>query len=312
LDIAQEQARRRPLPDGTIPSSGAILEGQTKGQDTFAKRPIPEPPKEPLVEENSDYHGHDEGLKPKASKASTIPIPSADGLNRQLGAKEARELQREYEDQIPSHADDVQNPQASQKFSKLSEGHDRDVFYTRSAEKKPEFSSLPRSRIPKHTEDKQESEEHVKDGQLNQDVYYSTPEPGQEASQTENIPHKAAIPEQDQVPEGVNTDVFRTKRVAEMLGGNPYKSKPSLNLKGARGTPYDHTPLASGKDQDTFNVRTSQQDQPTTPEQPLGKNTASEEKEMRDFASRIADDIKAAAAPAPEVRLLPIEYRAHC
>ena len=67
LHVKQNEALRRSLPDGTIPSGGVILE-QEKGQDTFSQRPVSEAPKEPL-----DSDG--DGLEPVESTRSTIPLP---------------------------------------------------------------------------------------------------------------------------------------------------------------------------------------------------------------------------------------------
>ncbi|ORY16111.1 ubiquinone biosynthesis protein-like protein coq-8 [Clohesyomyces aquaticus] len=254
-EVEQEEAERRPLPDGTTPSAGI----------------------------------------PKGWP--------------QLPPDEARKLQRKSEGQIPAHANEPQPP-TQPHLQRLNEGHDRDVFYARSVESKPQYSSLPRTKIPKHTEDAQESGGHVQDGNLNQDVYYSTPEPAQPGAPTERIPHEAAVPEQEQIPEGINTDVFRTARVAKMLGGNPYTQKPQLDLKGASKTPRDHTTLAAGHDQDTFNVRSSEQTEPSKPAQPVETaqtsheppepaktnrpSQATTENEMKEFASDLAKDAETA------------------
>ncbi|KAF2811010.1 ubiquinone biosynthesis protein-like protein coq-8 [Mytilinidion resinicola] len=244
LEIKQEEAQRRPLPDGTIP-----VPSKTSG----------------------------------------------------LSYGEARKLQREFESQIPSRAGETQ-PSLRSTTEKLSEGHDRDVFYDRSAETKPEYSSLPRSKIPKHTEDIQGSDEHVRDGSLNQDVFYTTtPRRAQQEGQKEQIPHQAAVPEQDHVPEGINTDVFRTPKVSKMLGGNPYKDRPSLDLKDSRKAPIDRTKLASAMDQATFNVRSSQETKPTVPEQALSSIQANAEKEMHYFASELAKDAEVSSSPTPQV-----------
>ncbi|KAF2651384.1 ubiquinone biosynthesis protein-like protein coq-8 [Lophiostoma macrostomum CBS 122681] len=309
LDVQQDTAPRRPLPDGTIPSAGVTLESEASGQDTFSERPAPEAPKQPLVEEEeSQSTQKDQGLKPVESDASTIPTPSK---APRLSPDESRRLQRQAEDQIPSSEARIQpRPDAPQAEERLASGHDRDVFYLRSKESQPEPSSLPRTKIPRHTEDKQESDDHVEDGHLNQDVYYSTPEPGQEHHQREELPHEAAVPEQEQVPEGINTEVFRTKRVAKMLGGNPYAPKPHLDLKATSSTPYDHTKTARGHDQDTFNVRQSEQKSPTPPDEPVRptqKTTESQgpftpaEQEMRDLASELAKDADTASASATEI-----------
>ena len=286
LGIKQEKSRRQPLPDGTMPPPGTILEST----------------KEPLAQEQqSKDQDEGDGIRPVASGASTIPTLSKAS---ELSPEEARRLQRQAEFQIPSVAAEPQPSAPQPKAEKLSEGHDRDVFYTRSTNAKPEYSSLPRAKIPKNTEDKQGSDEHVENGQINPDVFYSTPETGQGSRQKEQIPHQAAIPEQEQVPEGINTDVFRIARVTRMLGGNPYKDKTGLDLKGASRTPIDHTELAAGKNQDTFNVRQIAATTPAKPEQIVWEGhqeTPSAENEIQGFASDLAKDVEATSEPLSEV-----------
>lgn len=298
LDVQQEKAKRRPLPDGTIPSAGLALEGDSKGQDTFSERPASEPPKQPLAEtQQGEGQKKEEGLKPVESKASTIPMPG-----QPAGTFKAWRFQPEPQ-VIPSHTNEPHRPDVPPQVQKLQEGHDRDVFYTRSVESKPPPPSAPREQIPRISEDAQESDDHVPDQQLNPDVYYAAPEPGQEQIQKEELPHQVAVPEQDALPEGMNTDVFRTKRVAKMLMGNPYKQKDHLELKGAAGTPYDHTRTAAGHDQDTFNVRRGEQTKPSAPEPAVQEaQSATTEKEMHDFASQLAKGADSAPSSVSEVR----------
>jgi aarF domain-containing kinase len=248
---------------------------------------------------NSVQKGED-GSKPVPADASNIPTPSH---TSHLSPDEARRLQRQFEAQIPSRDDDIQTPPKDEQAEHLAEGHDQDVFYLRSNEAEPELSSLPRTKIPKHTEDRQGSDAHVRDEKMNQDVYYARPEPPQGKGAKENIPQEVAIPEQDQVPEGVNTDVFRTKRVAQMLlKGNPYAPKPQLELRGASRGPKVNAKLSEGRDQDTFNVRSSEQSTPSIPDPSRIETQSAVEKEMHDFASELAKDAQAAPSPVSEVR----------
>ena len=281
LGIKQEKSRRQPLPDGAIPPPGMILEST----------------KELLAQEQqSKGQDEDDGIRTEASGASAIPTPSKAS---EFSSEEARRLQRQAEFEIPSVGTEPQPSAPQPKAEKLSK-----VFYTRSINAKPEYSMLPRAKIPKNTEDKQGSDYHVESGQINSDVFYSTPEAGQGSRQKEQMPHQAATIEQEQVPKGINTDVFRTARVARMLGGNPYKDKTRLDLKGASRTPIDHTGLAARKNQDTFNVRQTAEATPAKPEQIVWKGhqeTPSAENEIRDFVSDLAKDVEATSEPFSEV-----------
>ncbi|KAF2750438.1 ubiquinone biosynthesis protein-like protein coq-8 [Sporormia fimetaria CBS 119925] len=290
LDVRQKVAASDPLPDGTIPPAGVSL-GPDGASSTQSKEP--EQTSSNTTGFRSESKGNHDGLEPASSTASTIPDPSEQS---QAAADHARDLQRQFESHIPSTDEVIQSPPHDAQAESLTKGHDRDVFYLRSKESQPEPSSLPRVKIPKHTEDKQESVRNVEDSGLNQEVYYSTPSPGVQTDQRA-IPQEVTVAEQNQVPEGINTDVFRTKRVAKMLGGNPYASKPQMNLQGARGTPLDNTKLAEGRDQDTINVRTTEQSEPSKPLEPKEKVSTTPE-EMQTFASKLAKDVEAASSPS--------------
>jgi aarF domain-containing kinase len=296
---AQAAARRAAagFKNGDIPPREAARdkrarEGTEKGRDTFSKRSVPEPPKEPLMRE---------GLGPVVSNASsTIPFP---GQPAGSSVENTKGTQQDL-DRIPAHANEPYRPSPSPREQKLQEGHDRDVFYTRSVESPPTTQSEPRSQIPEHTEDRQESDGHVRDGQLNQDVYYAVPEPAQEQLRKE---------ENEDMPEGINTDIFHSPRVSKMLGGNPYKRRDNPEFKGKTNTPHDHTKTTQDHMQDTINEPNSEQtktpilEQPATPAQPVQSEKplqpATTEHEMHDLASKLAEDVDSASAPSSEVFL---------
>ncbi|KAI9837539.1 MAG: hypothetical protein M1819_007190 [Sarea resinae] len=236
LGVKQEQAQRQPLPDGTIPPSASRLGNESRG-DAFSATPQTEP---------------------ESSKESTIPGPS--GHTPASRPDQARKFQRQSEFQIPSNVAEPSPAISSDaNAANLTRGHDEDTFYTRSTRTSPVLSSLPRSKIPKQTEDTQSGDEHVEDGEINSDVFYSSEghQPGTA------IPSKEAVPEQEQVPEGINTEVFMNPRIAKMLGGKGRPQSPDLKMRAAKKGPIEHTSLAQGKDQDTFNVRTTAEQGPT-------------------------------------------------
>lgn len=269
-------------------------------------------------------HASREGANHEPSRRTQAPPPggAAPSVDAIMSADQMR-AQHQDSGGIPSHANEPYRPVPLPKVQKLYEGHDRDVFYAPSVESNPVPSSTPQTQIPKYGETDQESDPHVRDEQMNQDVYYAVPEPAQEQMQREDIPQRTAVPEQDPVPEGINTDVFRTKRVAKLLGGNPYQQQPHLDMKGAARTPLDHTKLAQGHDQDTFNVRRSEESQPSMPatptqdarsnttepaHQPESDNTT---EEIRQLASQLSKDAEAAQADVCVTQLgAPTAYHA--
>ncbi|KAL6708120.1 hypothetical protein ACN47E_003304 [Coniothyrium glycines] len=298
LDVEQKEAPRRPLPDGTIPTAGLTLENELeKGQDTFSERPESEAPKKPLAEDQGEQIRKEEGeLKPVESTESTIPLPG----------QQAGTASRSAET-IPSHTRDIQPSTTSPQVQKLQEGHDRDVFYARSVETASATSSEPRAQIPDHTETRQESDKHVEDGRLNQDVFYSR----DEHSGTEQ---KAQ--QEEEIPEGINTDVFHSKKVARMLGSDAFSRKEYAERKAAgrhplddrrppqmktsTRHPLDDRPLPSNS---ATSETVVQRDAPIIQSARPASNT----KEMEQLAAQLAQDAQAnaAAAESPHVSEVP-------
>ncbi|QSZ35783.1 hypothetical protein DSL72_006905 [Monilinia vaccinii-corymbosi] len=217
-------------------------------------------------ERANSYPLPDGTIPPKDAETDSVKlnadrIPAISQVEHEpLSADDARRIQRNFEHQIPSvTADGIgksENP--------LKEGHDEDSFYDRGKHTSPTLSSLPRAKIPKHTSDAQENGKILKEDGINSDTFSET------VQTTERIPSIQAVPEQEQMPEGIDTALFHSPRVARLLGGKTQgSSKASLGLKGVKDTPVEHSKLARDKDQDTFNVRSSDQAVPTVPDIPL-------------------------------------------
>jgi len=288
LHPTQEKPKRYPLPDGTIPPEGSNRT-PTAGKDTYNRRPQPVPEKEPL---SDTQHPNEEGLEPASSEDSTIPTPKPSS-EVQYSSKEAKKLQRESEDQIPKIT-----TAAFFGDQKLADGHDVDVYYDR-ANVKPStpLSSLPRTKIPKSAEVTQGSHEHVKDGQINADVYYSS----ERQSAAQQIPNQEAIPDQDEAEQSMNTDVFHSPRIAKLLSGRDKKGYGlGMQMKGAAKTPVDRSATAHGHDQEFFNVRHSGPTASTPPPESRATLDSSEprmsEKEIRGLAADLFSDTGAAGA----------------
>ena len=251
LEVKQAKAGRYTLPDGTIPPTESELNTLPVDHESVSERSRDELPKNPL---------ENEGLEPVSSGASSIPTPA----RKPLSANSARLLQRQSELQIPSVTADADEAIADP----LEEGHDEDSVYHRSTHTSPVLSYLPRVKLPKHTSSTQGMDSHLPERQINSDTFYNPgiPEP---------IPSVKAVPAQDEAPEGVDTALFYSPRVARLLGGKTQGMKQGggLELKGVKDMPIDHTDLAANKDQDTFNVRTSSEKSPTVPEDSASRNS---------------------------------------
>jgi len=271
LHVQQEKAGRYPLPDGTIPPQESDLNIPTLNDDVVSTRPQDESSKNPL---NTD------GLRPTSSNKSSIPIPHS----KPLPANAARASQRQSEQQIPSKTAGSLKDSAGER---LNAGYDEDSFYQKSGHASPTLSSLPRVKIPRHPSDTQGGGIILQDSSLNSDSFYTA---GKLLGSV-SIPSVEAIPEQDQVLEGINTDLFHSPRVARMLGGKTQGiGKNNLQMQASRGTPIDQTTLAENKDQDTFNVLNSSQREPKSPvHQLISKQNASAD--LDGDIEKFADDI---------------------
>jgi aarF domain-containing kinase len=246
LDVQQEKAARYPLPDGTIPPKESDLNTPDTDHESFSTRAKNEGSKKPLI---------NKGFSPVSSNAGSIPLPN-DGPPSPAAV---RKLQRESEHQIPSMSTDAVGKQSA---DSLEGGHDKESFYEKSGHTSPVLSSLPRMRIPKFPSNTQSKSSNLSSGRINSDSFYNV---GETQKDTQ-IPAVEAVPEQEQIPEGVNTDLFHSPRVARMLGGNIQgtKRKGDLKLQGSENTPVDNTNLAANKDQESFSVHSLSQKQPST------------------------------------------------
>ncbi|KAJ9657624.1 hypothetical protein H2201_008129 [Coniosporium apollinis] len=296
LGVKQEKPARSPLPDGTIPPADSKLHNAPSGKDTYGERPQTEPLREPL---SGEQQGDKEGLRPVESGASTIPIPA--GTKYQHSADEIRRLQRQAEFHIPSQTAQPRAHAIPSDNAGLYAGHDKDVYYEPSADTQEQYSSLPRAKIPKHTENIQGSDEHVQDNQINPDVYYS-PKGQQQKQQTPEQDH-------DDVPEGVNVDVFRSSKVSKMLSGKYYRGAKDRDqrVRNTQWPPVDRTVPSTEQGQDTFSVRESESTSSAKLEQNVQQTSnitpSQSDEDVHSLAADIANDTAAAPAAASEVTL---------
>ena len=287
MEIGQKKAARYPTTDGTIPPEGAHLEGtpSRQGKDTFTGRPQSEMGKDPLGE----HVDANQEVVPKEADSSTIPSP----------ADATRKMQRLSESQIPSQS--ASSESVSSQSNADTNG--QDTFNSRSQEYSPAFSSLPRLKIPKQAGDSQGGDSHVEDGSINADVFYSTTGPTTEHS----MPIREAIPEQNDMPEGINTDVFHSPQVASLLrsGGQDDRRKAyEMRMRAAGRSPRQQSSPTPGINSDTFTARAdSVVEKPDIVDRQASENTIApqqhNDEETRKFAESLAADaLKAEQTPA--------------
>jgi len=282
LDIHQEKPIEDPLPDGTIPSRNE------RHVPPIKEHKIAPEERPADVNKNNDYE--------------------TPGRRNSLSATEARMLQRQSEAQILSRA--AEPPPAEQFIDEvgrpeLDVDQEKDVYYTPPTRSSPVLSSLPRIKVPKVTENTQESDEHVPDAEMNQDVFYSS----KAKRNPDSVPAAQTLPAQDAGSEAMYSEIFHSPRVAKLLRGGPREPRkpPSINLKGPSSAPNVDHKAAEEKSTDVFHSRTSAQEslRSANPEPaPNTKHPASDNKvDVSQLAADIAEDVQSGQAAEREVRI---------
>jgi aarF domain-containing kinase len=191
----------------------------------------------------------------------------------------ARELQRQFERQIPSHAAGAVE---SHSDDKLAQGHDEDTFYKPDDHASAPLSSLPRVKIPKQTSTTQANDEHVDTAGINSDTYTSV-------SYDSGVPKKNTI-SQEEVPEGIDVNLFYSPRVAKKLGGR---------TQNASKRPTEGDTAKETKQTDTNGMSSTNQKSTFTPA-PWAKRTSPVNSKTDDVAD-LAQEIAKAATNEPDV-----------
>ena len=297
LGVRQEKASRYPLPDGTIPPAGSDIGISQRDRDVHNEKQQSAPAKE-LLRENQQ--GSETDLQPRTSGRTSIPAP--EGRSSPLSSDEAKKLQRQAEFQIPSRsAEPPSSEPSSEDVADLDIGQDKDVFYKPSTTASPVLSALPRVKVPKVTEDTQGGDEHVPDAGIDQDVFYSASH-----SQRHAVPSAHAVPEQNQPSPEILSELFHSPKVARMLNeqGRNDESSKGLKMQAAKDTPIERSNLTRGMDQDTFNVRTSEQKGPGEADQIVSGSSSgppSGDEEMHKLAADMASDVEKASSQNAQV-----------
>ena len=248
LATKQERGKKYPLPDGsTLPVDHVEVSKRDEG--SYSEMPQTKFGKAPLADRRE---ATDEGLPLTLSGRTSSPNST---FGKALTASEKdRNRERQAEKRFPSQAAERSSAAHSEE-SGLQANRDQDVFYTPSLSDEQVVSALPQVKLPQTAEDAQNSDEHVPDAQLNQDVFYSA----SSRSEGKPLPQAQAVPEQDALSDEAYTELFHSPRVARMLGGQPNLSKPSkgLEMTGAQETALKQTKRPQEKDQVSSSVRIS-------------------------------------------------------
>ena len=225
LSVEQEKAKRRPLPDGSIPP---LFKDSSIGSSSFTDAPSPKFSNQLPTQDIAEAD-----LARVAQRQAEAPIPS-------LGAE-------------PPPQSSFQVNSASPEDAEINVEQRQDVFYSPSSDVKPVLSSLPRVKLPKVHANAQEGDEHVPEAGINQDVFYSS----------QSDPHGAsssvaqAIPKQEGLDDEIYSELFHSPKVARMLQRKPQMRSGRNDIELQR--PGEATPQQmkhpTASDQETYSTR---------------------------------------------------------
>jgi len=271
LPGTQKQADNNPLPDGTAPPSKTPTHFSNKGEwgeDYYSDRPTGVP-------KGSLSKGGPE-LGPQSSKSSTTPSPLTS-----LSPEEAKRLEHESETSISSV---------------IAEPPEQ-MFYLRQARASPVLSSFPRAKTPRQTEGEQGPS-----GESNSDIFYTTPK---KDSKTSKAPEKVAVPEQESGVEGLNGELFHSRRARSLF--TQFRGTEEKTSEKIAKTQRDGAKLTEGRDQDTFYTRASIDTLPdtgTTSPAVIGASKQ-DKRGIEDPASEIPKDVGKASTTITEQVWIP-------
>lgn len=204
----REEASIPSYTDGTIPPSKPGVDKLERGRSILSEQPRRAANVHPSQPIEPSFHVPDSNLTPD----------------------EARRLQRSYENQIPSHAADgkTEGPR-----NDTDNGFDNDSSYKPLEYKSPILSSLPRVKVPKHPSNVQADDAHLNNQGLNSESY-SSPVQNPVAGP---VRKSDILTEEEDIPEGINTAIFSSSRVARSLGGRTH-----TNVRSSEKITPEHTP----------------------------------------------------------------------
>ncbi len=269
--VKQEaDARRHPSPDVSVPQLDASIGQPTTGRDTYTQPPQPKPATRPLEQQQ----GRSAQIKPVDTHTSTAPTPRP----TKYSAQRVRDLQRQAESQIPAVTAAASSPRGTD--------HDRDVYYERPQTENTTYSSLPRAKIPRHTEGVQP--ESLNGDAINADVFHIRPN---------------AVAAREESPEGVDLNVFSTSRVSDMLGiRKPRKEASKTEFGRPQPPPKNGIHPALRDSRDRSHVPDMIPDFPTATERIMSANNRKgSTDDMRRLAGGMAKDTEQQAMSAAEV-----------
>ncbi|KAK6408800.1 hypothetical protein LTR95_018386, partial [Oleoguttula sp. CCFEE 5521] len=197
---------------------GAEVQAQRAGQEVRRTAEEVRKAGEEVVENVRDGV---EGVAAEARRysavAEDVAADTASGDDGSLAALRKREKSKQAETSMLDTTNTTNTPRT---VAEAASGVD--TFSERGQDAAPKIDAVPQTELPAHVASEQGSDKHVRDKELNQDVYYST----------------TAKPEQvEAVPEEINLDIFSSPKVSKIIGQrtggakNPYGNRQRMAPK---------------------------------------------------------------------------------
>lgn len=213
----------------------------------------------------------------EASTSSSISTPS---YSAPLSSSKAEQLQRQAEQQIPSNTADGLGSYSS------VDGHDADAFYAPQGHTSLTLSSLPRVKIPRHSENSQGGNAGLNDLDINSDSFYS-PTSNKVPSLRDSKANQERKQVDEKIPEGVNTDIFNNPRVAKLLGSKITATKKD----GLPENTSNSTPLPEKREQAIFSGHSQAQESPSKVQSVSDRENMSSTDGVHQDVTKLAEDI---------------------
>ena len=223
LQLKREREKRKPLPDGTIPSTRHPTIISDTEADMFADVQRNIPFKKHVAETMNIESG------PNGLGSSTSPEKT------EHAARSLAYLVKESQYQSVQHVtgrppepstDDLPVLETASGEDELCVDQEKDVYHKPHSQASPIYSSLPRVKVPRNTENSQDDDRYTHGKGINQDVYYTTP---QDVT-CDALPEAQSIPRQETIPEKFYSEIFHSPRVARLITRDDRRDKPREDL----------------------------------------------------------------------------------
>ena len=242
--LKQEREKRNPLPDGIIPSTGNPTVTSNAEADIF-----------PDVRQNVPFKKHtaktaNTASGPNVLGEATSPIEHTT-LSSSPSLKQLRHQSVQQATGIPPEPakEDLSTLETTYKGDELCVDQEKDVYPEPNSQASPVYSSLPRVKVPRHTETSQDDDQYTHGKGINQDVYYTTPQ-----DMTRDVlPETQSVPQQESISGDLYSEIFHSPRVARLLNREDRSHKPreDLHIQGPARSPAQQCKTAITMDQES-------------------------------------------------------------